>query len=259
MKERGRAISNLLYPDPVLSRSCRNTPPNHNHQLKSSKHKHNQPKTIVQAYIHPTSHTSSNTSGYRSGWRCWCRLLGGSGSVDIDMASTASLTLRRSGSRSTSGRRGPLRSGSKSRSRSNSKSRHRPQVEGKRPSPSRSGGWRVDSSTNSKADLSKVRSIFYFLRQTSLLTFICIAVRLAFGAKALCLYLGVSIRLCRSHPIHTLAKEDQNPTLALGLPISNRPHKGLCRTIHHLGRLLLELVGQTPVAPTQSQVQVAIV
>jgi len=142
VEERGRAVSNLLYLDPVLRRSCRNTPPNHHHHLKSSKHKHSQQKTIVQAYIHPTSHTSFNTSGYRSGWRCWCRLLGGSGSVDIDMASTASLTLRRSGSRS------------------NSKSRHRPQVEGKRPSPSRSGGWRVDSRTNSRENLSKVCSFF---------------------------------------------------------------------------------------------------
>jgi len=78
----------------------------------------------------------------------------------------------------------------------------------------------VDSRTSSKENLSKVRSFFYFLRKTSLLTFICIAVRLAFGVKALCLYRGVSFRLCRSHPIHTLAKEDQNPTLALSLAIS---------------------------------------
>ena len=139
MKERGTAILNLPYPDPAWSRSCCNTPPNHNHHLKSSKHKHNQPKTIVKAYIHPTSHTSSNTRGYRSGWRCWCRLLGSSGSVDIDMASTASLTLKRSGSRSTSGRRGPSMSSSKSRSSSKSESRHRSKAE-KRPSPSRSGG-----------------------------------------------------------------------------------------------------------------------
>ena len=40
-------------------------------------------------------------------------------------------------------------------------------------------------------------------RKTSFLTFICIAVRLAFGVKALWLYLGISFRLCRSHPTYT--------------------------------------------------------
>jgi len=59
---------------------------------------------------------------FRDGWRCWCRLLGLSGGVNIDMASTASLSLRRS----TSGSRGHSRSGSKSRSSSKSESRDGP-------------------------------------------------------------------------------------------------------------------------------------
>jgi len=41
VKERGRAVSNLLYLDPALSRPCRNAPPNH---------KHNRPGTVLQAH-----------------------------------------------------------------------------------------------------------------------------------------------------------------------------------------------------------------
>ena len=52
-------------------------------------------------------------------------LVGFEGIMDIDMASMASLSLRRSGSGSTSGSRGPSRLGSESRSRSKSKSKSR--------------------------------------------------------------------------------------------------------------------------------------
>ena len=41
---RRRGVSSLLYLDPALSRSCRNTPPNHNHD---------QPKTDLQTHIGP--------------------------------------------------------------------------------------------------------------------------------------------------------------------------------------------------------------
>ena len=75
VKERGRAISSLLYLDLALSRSFRNTPPNHNHHLKLNNHdrNRNQPNTVLQAHIHllPVLQTGGYSNGYRYLCPCW--------------------------------------------------------------------------------------------------------------------------------------------------------------------------------------------
>ena len=138
-----------LYLDLALSRSCRITPPNHNH---------NQPKMDLQTQIDPYFPLILQHERLQKRLQMLVPLLG---SADIDMACRTSLSLRRSGLRSTSGSRGPSRSGLKSRSRHGFKAEKE-----KSPSSSRSGslrsssGSRVNSSVGLKQDLSKVCSFF---------------------------------------------------------------------------------------------------